>query len=113
MFRVTLRVMAATLAVLTVAGKASAFDGNKLSELCTLRSADAQGICIGYATAIGDAMSDRSSIVHGMKACIPNGATNSQLGAIMNQYIQQNPSVLHYEASYIVAAAYSKAFPCR
>jgi hypothetical protein len=62
--------------------------------------------------AIADVMAYRQGVA-GEFACIPIGVTTSQLIAVSRNFIVGHPAIRHWAAAYLVAKAFSEAWPCR
>jgi hypothetical protein len=100
-------------------GATIALDGNNLYNDCTAATTTVPteqfllvGTCIGYVTAITDALFAGNS-VNGFKACIPINADINQIVDVVKNYIRDNPEKRHLVAVGLVAAALGRAFPCR
>jgi hypothetical protein len=94
-------------------------NGNQLYTNCTARNTEGPtyqgllaGICIGYVTAITDALSSGNS-VNGFKACIPISADMNQIVDVVKNFIRDHPEKRHLIAGSLVADAFARAFPCR
>jgi hypothetical protein len=70
------------------------------------------GTCLGYVTAISDALASGNS-VNGFKACVPNNADMNQVMNIVKNFIRDQPERRHLVAAGLVAEALGHAFPCR
>jgi hypothetical protein len=86
---------------------AAAMNGNQLHNDCQ----SALGICLGYTMAIADVLQRGPYL--GRKACIPTVVTNGQVRDVVKRALEANPGSRHYDASSLVAAVLSNAFPCR
>ena len=100
-------------------GAALSIDGNQLYNYCTATNAKAAteqwlvaGTCMGYVTAITDAVSSGNS-VNGFKACVPVNADMNQIVDIVKTFIRDHPEKRHLFAAGLVAEALARAFPCR
>ena len=96
----------------------SIIDGNKLWKQCQDSPTSniawgffAWGFCAGYSAAIYDAL-DKSP-VDGFRRCAQAGVTVQQVMDVVHKWLEANPQHRHLTASGLVAAALSKAFPCR
>ncbi len=47
------------------------------------------------------------------RTCLPKGSTAGQWGAVIKQYLEQNPAKLHESAVLLAHEALQRAFPCR
>ena len=47
------------------------------------------------------------------RVCLPTTSTAGQWGAVVRQYLEQNPAELHKPAQLLVREALQRAFPCR
>jgi hypothetical protein len=65
--------------------------------------------CIDYTIGVLDGFDSVGGLVG---ICIPQDATNYQLGAVIKQWIARNPQRYHEAAAGLVAAALMDAFPC-
>lgn len=123
--RITRRRRIAALAALwaAVAGVTPAecrtlqMTGNNLQRFCLAKGDEGLGatpniLCLGYITAILELL-DSGSVVGGRRACIPQDADANQLNDIVTNYIRSHPETRHLAAHYLVALAFSLAFPCR
>jgi hypothetical protein len=70
------------------------------------------GTCMGYVTAIMDALSSGNS-VNGFRACIPANADMNQTVDVVKMFIVEHPEKRHLVAAGLVAEALARAFPCR
>ena len=98
---------------------AVALNGNHLYTDCTATTTKVPteqfllaGTCIGYITAITDALSS-GNLVNGFKACIPINADMNQIVDVVKNFIRDNPEKRHLVAVGLVAEAFARAFPCR
>jgi hypothetical protein len=94
-------------------------NGNNLYTDCTAANTRVStdqwlvaGVCIGYVTAIMDALSSGNS-VNGFKACVPTNADMNQMVDIVKNFIRDHPEKRHLVATGLVAEAFAQAFPCR
>lgn len=90
--------------------------GNGLYRHCTPSPNDPLAaastyLCIGYLTAMLDALS--AGTVTGKRACIPSNIDASQMVDVVTSYIKRHPESRHSQAISLVAQAYSVSFPCR
>ena len=96
----------------TMAMAEAFYTGNTLYAACTSKDTMTQVDCLGYTSAIADAV-----ISGGMSqlfsACVPAGVTRGQVQDIVVKWLAANPKVRHDEAAGLVAAALEDAFPCR
>ena len=97
--------------MLLFASPVRADTGNYLYEQCTTDLDIAEAYCIGYSTAIVDAMNN-SSPLFGWIACVPDTVYMSQVADIGIRHLANNPQDRHYNAASLIAEALSKAFPC-
>ena len=105
-------------------------DGNQLLEQCTgaERILDRPetfkgdygrvflniGMCTGLVQGTRQTMSIlNSSVPTHLKACVPDGANNSQAIRIVLQYLRANPQFLHYPEVSLIFRALQEAYPCR
>jgi Rap1a immunity proteins len=100
-------------------GATITLDGNNLYTDCTAATTKVPteqwslvGTCIGYVTAVTDAMFAGNS-VNGFKACIPVNVDMNQIVDVVKNFIRDNPEKRHLVAVGLVAAALARAFPCR
>ena len=97
---------------------ATTLDGNNLYNDCNAATTKTTeqfllvGTCIGYVTAVADALSSGNS-VNGFKACIPVNVDMNQIVDVVKNFIRDNPEKRHLVAVGLVAAAFARAFPCR
>lgn len=95
----------------------STINGNNLYTDCAANSGVSTeqwllvGICIGYVTAIMDALSSGNS-VNGFKACVPVNADMNQIVDLVKNFIRDHPEKRHLVAEGLVAEAFARAFPC-
>jgi hypothetical protein len=86
--------------------------GNLLYQHCGKSAVEAeQALCIGYISAIADAMEDGDT-VDGFRACVPSAANAGQLQDLLFRYLDTNLLYRHYNASTIVARFLAETFPC-
>lgn len=90
--------------------------GNTLNSSCSVTTgqyrAFHRGVCLGYSVAIADLMGQGISIA-GHRACIPLGVSTGQVRDVVTKWLRENPQHRHYPATWTVAQALAKAFPCR
>ncbi len=100
-------------------GAAVTIHGNNLFTDCTATNTNVAkeqwlliGTCLGYVTAIVDALSSGNS-VNGFKACVPLNADMQQIVDVVKNFIRDYPEKRHLVAAGLVAEALARAFPCR
>ena len=62
----------------------------------------------GFVAGVAWTLDDLDSL-----ACVPDTATVGQIGAVVLQYLRQNPAQLHRASWVLAREALQKAFPCR
>lgn len=95
-------------------------DGNQLYNYCSVNAnqtppndvAMQAWACLGYVSAIVDALSGDNSI-SGKRACIPANSDTNQIVNVFRNYIREHPGAGHLLAAGLLADALTRAFPCR
>jgi hypothetical protein len=107
------------LALLLVAGRATATSGNVLLEQArsyervqqlrgTDRDAQHGAFYQGFVAGAAFTLDDLDPTV-----CLPSGGNVGQFAAVVRQYLDGNPARLHLQAERLVKEALQRAFPCR
>ena len=110
-----MRAIILALAICLSASTAGAalVSGNRLYQHCSKSGLDAgRDLCIGYLSAIADAMEEGGS-VGGFRACVPPALRPGQLQDRLFQHLDTNRLYRHHNASTIVARFLAETFPCQ
>jgi len=118
--RALLVASAGMLTIATSATNASAearFEsGNDLYSLCinvdSRAAASDDFVCLGYVSAIADAMVANNNEIAGFRACLRDGLTLRQLSDVVEKWLQNHPEKRDFSAPGLVAHAFAEAFPC-
>lgn len=100
------RLIAAYAAFLTMGAQAHFIDGNQLLANIESQTPAERTFAIGFVTGVVDAA--QNEIV-----CVPDRVTIKQVVDISKTLLQQNPSIRHKPAAYIVLKAISDVWPCK
>ena len=91
-------------------------DGNRLREACEARPGTfSEGICVGYIFGTADMLFDMTkegASYLGFRACFSNDVKSGELWSVAEEFLDENPQLLHRGASSLVAQAFAEAFPC-
>jgi hypothetical protein len=87
-------------------------DGNKLLEYCANPASTIYSECLGYTSAIADAMAVPHLAVLGWYACFREHQTRGQLADVVKLWLQNHPEKRDFGAAGLVAHAFQEAFPC-
>ncbi len=105
--------VALAICLSTSSAGAALVSGNHLYLTCgTSALAAEQALCVGYISAIADAM-ENGDRVGGFRACVPSAAQAGQLQGQLFQHLDTNLLYRHYNASTIVARFLAETFPCK
>ena len=105
-------ILALAICLCAFPAKATFVDGNLLYHHCGKPVSNAgHSICIGYISAIADAMEDEATL-YGFRACVPPAAEAGQLHGQLFRYLDINPLYRHHNASTIVARFLAETYPC-
>jgi hypothetical protein len=117
--------MKAWIGVVAVAGvlangSAMAANGNDLLKWCQgvdsdnakVQSGFGAGYCIGTMSTVNTLVNYINSGLS-LEMCPPPEITNGQMAKIVIKYLQQNPEVLHLEATALTVSALRTAYPCK
>jgi hypothetical protein len=106
----------ATMAILLVShSQALAYfiDGNQLYDECRSERATSQMSCLGFTSAIADALEVGFNIEgQFLKACLPERVTRGQIKDVILSWIERNPKDRHVPAILLSYVALREAFPC-
>lgn len=100
------KIIAATAAFIAIGAHAHFIDGNQLMGNTESQTPAERTFAIGFVTGVVDAM--QNEIV-----CVPDRVTVKQVVDISKAHLQQNPSIRHKPAAYIVLKAVSEVWPCK
>ena len=111
---------ALTLVGMAIGGDAMAVDGNDLLKWCQDVNSDnpatkygfSSGYCIGTMSTVNTLVNYINSGLS-VEMCPPPEITNGQMARIVVKYLQQNPEVLHLEATSLTVSALRTAYPCK
>jgi hypothetical protein len=120
------------IALLMISGSAKAFDtGNDLLEACTQKHTEYA--CVMYIRAVGNTISLKMEYTrneyarkHSISSDIdaiplsagtmchetPSGVTTGQVKDVVTKSLENYPKTRHFGATYLVAFAISRAWPC-
>lgn len=106
----------AILGFFSSAADAGFYSGNELYDVCTAERTSKTYIentyeCVAYVAGAVDAFNTTRE-ANGLKSCIPQGVTVSQLKDVTVDYLRDNPVDRNKSASSQVFAATRKAWPC-
>lgn len=99
----------------------AAADGNELLKSCNFAiryqdgsdKTDEAGInavyCTAYLHGIHDGINLRDT---GARYCLPSPLPNQQVVRIVVKFLNDNPSLLHLDASILAVGALAQAYPC-
>jgi hypothetical protein len=110
--------LAVSLAVLFTAGEGRAKSGQELNEACSDEIYFNKGLCSGYINGVFDVAEvfdedpNKSQWYGGWTACVPAGVKVGQLVEVVKKWLREHPEDWHYNASSLVAEAFSKTWPC-
>ena len=111
--------MAIALVFMKVAPSLGDFtDGNFLLSTCDRTDQAGAAYCIGYIVAVADSLAEGEPVptrdgTGVFRACVPVGATSTQVKDVAVKWLRENPRERHLGAWSLVAAAIGQAFPCR
>lgn len=90
-------------------------NGNWYHEQCSGgASKSGQDICLGYVTGFAAGIRVQATVDEMSPiACIPPGVSNQQRVDVFTNYLRTNPENRHESASFLLAYALAKAFPCK
>lgn len=100
------KIIAAAAAFITIGAHAHFIDGNQLMGNMESQTPAERTFAIGFVTGVVDAM--QNEIV-----CVPDRVTIKQVVDISKSYLQQNPSIRHKPAAFIVVKSVSDVWPCK
>lgn len=100
------KIITATAAFITISAQAHFIDGNQLLSNMESQIPAERTFAIGFVTGVVDAA--QNEIV-----CVPDRVTIKQVVDISKTLLQQNPSIRHKPAAYIVLKAISDVWPCK
>jgi hypothetical protein len=121
------RFMRRTLLMLIIIVSADSWAGfktaNDLLITCSTKEGDAGYLadashCLGYTLGVFDTLDGLSRELAEMGVtqtgfCMPEGKVSAgQIGRIALKHLEENPEVLHYEASSVLIQGFIQAFPC-
>lgn len=96
----------ACVAFIAMGAQAHFIDGNQLFANIESQTPAERTFAIGFVTGVVDAA--QNEIV-----CVPDRVTIRQIVDISKTHLQQNPSIRHKPAAYIVLKAVSDVWPCK
>ena len=70
------------------------------------------GLCSDYVASIGEGMRSGAAVA-GYRACLPDEVSSSDMNFVVSEYVSQSSGEEQTSPYQLVAAALSKAFPCR
>lgn len=100
------KTIAAAAAFIAMSAQAHFIDGNQLLTNIESQTPAERTFAIGFVTGVVDAA--QNEIV-----CVPDRVTIKQVVDISKTLLQQNPSIRHKPAAYIVLKAISDVWPCK
>lgn len=111
---------AVALVGLLASGAAMAADGNDLIKWCqevnsdnaATKSSFGSGYCMGTMSTVNTLVNYINSGLS-VEMCPPPEITNEQMARIVVKYLQQNPEVLHLDATALTVSALRTAYPCK
>ena len=86
--------------------------GNELYAECKSEKTASQTNCLGFISAVVDAIEVGFSLEQGPKACVPENLNREQVKDIILSWIEQNPKGRHNPAILISYVALVDAFIC-
>ena len=101
--------------LVSVQAKAGFFDGNDLHKICNSKNVRDQDTCLGYAMGVSDIMDGLQSTgksYFGHKTCATKAIQDTQVRAVVANYLKAHPKRRQYSAANLVAEALAKAWPC-
>ena len=100
------KLIAACATFLSMGAQAHFIDGNQLLSTIESQTLAERTFAIGFVTGVVN--STQNEFV-----CIPDRVTIKQVVDISKAHLQQNPSIRHKPAAYIVLKAVSDVWPCK
>jgi Rap1a immunity proteins len=106
------------LVIACPAGAEEGLTGNVLYDACNDRdNLTNQTFCnmwiLGFSTGFFDAQAEAHRQKLTAVSCLPNGITGEQARLIVEEFMKDNPKLLHHPADVIAFAALNAAFPCK
>jgi hypothetical protein len=108
--RIILPIVGAALLLASTAQaqRVSKVSGNELLKIC---SAASKANCDAYLSGVADAIATGGRA--GAEACIPVGATGTELRDVVTKFLHDQPQMLHEKAGKVSISAFAKAYPCK
>ena len=82
-------------------------DGIWLANNCAINGGPSDGLCMGYAVGVAEALISADTI------CPAGGLTNRQVQRVVQKYLSDHSDVHHQPAILLATAALKQAFACR
>jgi hypothetical protein len=111
MLRLVVLLTCATLTNAASADSVVHYRGTQLLAFCESTDATSKAVCMGFVTGVADAMAD--PYLSKLPSCTPLGSDARQIALIVEKFMRENPTLLHYSAAENTALALQKAFPCK